>query len=79
MSKQKVKIVKYIDTTSKPIRLTYVDQEVGMYMYDRYKIQTEMGEHGANEYKIISNDDLSVVEVYDNKSEAEDALKFWNQ
>lgn len=49
------------------------------YMYDKYKIQKEFGEHGAYEYKVISTDTLEVEEVYDTFEEAEEAIKFWNQ
>ena len=47
--------------------------------YNQYKIQEERNEEGCIDYKIIDNNDLSIVEVYNDKSEAEDALKFWNQ
>ena len=50
-----------------------------MYMYDRYKIQKEMSEDKAYEYKIIDNETLQVEEVYDSLEEAKEALKFWNQ
>ena len=50
-----------------------------IYMFDRYKIQKEMGEDKNWEYKIISTSSLEVEEVYDSLEEAEEALKFWNQ
>ena len=50
-----------------------------IYMFDRYKIQKEMGEDKNWEYKIVSTSSLEVEEVYDSLEEAEEALKFWNQ
>ena len=50
-----------------------------MYKYDRYKIQEVTGEDNNIEYHIIGDDDLKPVEVYDNRQDAEEALKFWNQ
>lgn len=49
------------------------------FMFDRYTIQKEKDESGADEFKIIDNEDLRPIESHDSLEEAEDALKFWNQ
>ena len=59
-----------------PCGITIVAEEKTFYV--RYTIMEQPDESGANIYNIIDNDDLSIVESYDDKEEAEEAVKFWN-
>ena len=45
---------------------------------DRYKMSEHLDESGATMYNIYDSKDLEIIESFDEKSEAEEALKFWN-
>jgi predicted GIY-YIG superfamily endonuclease len=45
---------------------------------DRYKISEHLDESGATIYNIYDVTDMEIIESFDDKNEANEALKFWN-
>lgn len=44
----------------------------------RYKLSEHLDESGAIMYNIYDSKDMEVIESFDDKNEANEALKFWN-
>ena len=44
----------------------------------RYKLQEQPDESGATMYQILDTNDMEIIETYDDKTEAQEALPFWN-
>lgn len=44
----------------------------------RYKMSEHLDESGATVYNIYDTTDMEIIESFDDKSEAKESLKFWN-
>jgi predicted GIY-YIG superfamily endonuclease len=44
----------------------------------RYKMSEHLDECGAKIYNIYDSNDMEIIESFDDKNEAQEALKFWN-
>lgn len=44
----------------------------------RYKISEHLDESGCKMFNIYDSKDMEIIESFDDKNEAEEALKFWN-
>lgn len=48
-------------------------------MENKYKISSHLEESGCEIYIIYDSTDNEFIESYDDKQEAQEALKFWNK